>query len=56
MFIIIGFINLFFYYILFSRGIDNGKDLSKDFLEDLYDKIVKQEIAMNYERDDFAHW
>lgn len=39
-----------------NRGINNGKDLDRAFLEDLYDRIVSQEIAMEYERDDFAQW
>ncbi|CAN6477110.1 unnamed protein product [Victoria cruziana] len=30
-----------------NRGIDNGKDLSEDYLGCLYDQIVKNEIKMN---------
>ncbi|VFQ78432.1 unnamed protein product [Cuscuta campestris] len=30
-----------------NRGIDNGKDLPEDYLGDLYDQIVKNEIKMS---------
>lgn len=39
-----------------NRGINNGKDLPHEWLEQLYDSIVKKEIAMEHERDDFAQW
>jgi len=39
-----------------NRGINNGEDLAKEYLEILYDKIVHHQIQMEYERDDFAQW
>jgi len=39
-----------------NRGINNGKDLAKEYLEELYDNIVQKEIAMEHERDDFSQW
>lgn len=39
-----------------NRGIDGGKDLPTEFLEDLYDKICTNEIHMDYERDDMVTW
>jgi Sec7-like guanine-nucleotide exchange factor len=39
-----------------NRGIDNGKDLPRDYLEELYDRIVSNAFQMEHERDDFAQW
>jgi len=39
-----------------NRGINNGKDLPKEFLESLYDKIVSTPFAMSHERDEFSQW
>eukprot|EP01114_Cavostelium_apophysatum_P013891 TRINITY_DN3466_c0_g1_i1.p1 TRINITY_DN3466_c0_g1~~TRINITY_DN3466_c0_g1_i1.p1 ORF type:complete len:862 (+),score=271.54 TRINITY_DN3466_c0_g1_i1:255-2588(+) len=39
-----------------NRGINNGSDLPPEYLEQLYDNIVRKEIQMVYERDDFAQW
>mmetsp|Transcript_13530 Transcript_13530/g.18710 ORF Transcript_13530/g.18710 Transcript_13530/m.18710 type:complete len:849 (-) Transcript_13530:52-2598(-) len=39
-----------------NRGINNGKDLPREYLEALYDKIVQNEIKMEHERDDFTQW
>ncbi len=39
-----------------NRGINGGKDLPHTFLEQLYDNIVSNEIAFEYERDDFNQW
>jgi brefeldin A-inhibited guanine nucleotide-exchange protein len=33
-----------------NRGINNGKDVDQSFLENLYDSIVTNEIAMEQER------
>lgn len=39
-----------------NRGIDNGKDLPYDYLENLYNSIVKNEIQIMHERDDMIQW
>lgn len=38
-----------------NRGIDNGKDLPSEFLGNLYDSIVQNEIEMDFERDDLMN-
>jgi Sec7-like guanine-nucleotide exchange factor len=38
------------------RGVDNGADIPRDYLERLYDKIVSTPFARDYERDEFAQW
>lgn len=39
-----------------NRGINNGKDLEKNYLEELYDKIKANAFAMDHERDEFNQW
>eukprot|EP01119_Soliformovum_irregulare_P025671 TRINITY_DN9576_c0_g1_i1.p1 TRINITY_DN9576_c0_g1~~TRINITY_DN9576_c0_g1_i1.p1 ORF type:complete len:942 (-),score=219.11 TRINITY_DN9576_c0_g1_i1:22-2847(-) len=39
-----------------NRGIDEGKDLPREMLENLYVSIVTNEIQMDYERDDIMTW
>jgi len=39
-----------------NRGINNGKDLAKEYMEGLYDKIVSTPFEMSHEREDFNQW
>jgi len=39
-----------------NRGINNGKDLTRELLENLYDSIVNNEISMEHERDDISQY
>lgn len=39
-----------------NRGINNGKDLPPEFLRELYNNIVNNEIPLEHERTDISKW